>query len=135
MATDEIIYLTFDEAVWFHFDLMMDWNEIRYGLEFRHLLDSALARPQNEVAYANADIIRQAASLCFGLIKNHPWTGGNKRTATHLMETFLKLNGYELNCKIIEIIEMCLAVEADEWKVDEIESWLRSKITFIEKTK
>lgn len=128
MATDEIIYLTFDEAVWLHFDLMKDWNEVRYGLEFRELLESALARPQNEIAYTDADIIRQSASLCFGLIKNHPWTGGNKRTATHLMETFLELNGYELKCEIIETIEMCLAVESDEWKVDEIENWLRKKV-------
>ncbi len=126
MATDEIIYLTFDEAIWLHFDLMMDWKETRYGLEFRHLLNSALARPKNEAAYTNADIIRQAASLCFGLIKNHPWTVGNKKTASHLMEIFLKLNGYELDCEIIDSIEMCLAVEVDEWKVDEIENWLRT---------
>jgi death on curing protein len=128
LATDEIIYLTFDEAVWLHFDLMRTWDETRYGLEFQELLDSSLARPKNEVVYTNADLIRQSASLCFGLIKNHPWTGGNKRTASHLMETFLEMNGYSLDCEIAEIIEMCLAVEADEWKVDEIENWLRDRI-------
>lgn len=132
MATDEIIYLTFDDAVWLHFDLMKDWSEIRYGLEFRELLDSALARPQNELVYANADLVRQAASLCFGLIKNHPWTGGNKRTASHLMETFLELNGYSLNCEVTETVEMCLAVESDAWKVDEIEDWLRNKLKKLE---
>jgi prophage maintenance system killer protein len=75
LATDETIYLTFDEAVWIHFDLMDIWNEIRCGVDFKLLLDSALERPRNEFVYTNADIIRQAASLCFGLIKNHPWRG------------------------------------------------------------
>ena len=61
------------------------WGETRFGIYFRELLDSALARPRNAAVYENADIIRQAASLCFGLIKNHPWRGGNKRTASFLM--------------------------------------------------
>lgn len=133
MATDEIIYLTFDDAVLLHFDLMEDWKESRYGLDFRELLDSALARPKNEAVYSNSDLIRQTASLCFGLIKNHPWKGGNKRTATHLMETFLDLNGFRLKYEIPEILEMVLAVESDAWKVDEIENWLRDRVIKLEK--
>ena len=64
MATDETIYLNFDDAVWLHFDLMEGWEEARYGLDFRELLDSTLARPKNEAIYSSSDIIRQAASLC-----------------------------------------------------------------------
>ncbi len=127
MATKEIIYLTFDEAVWLHFQLMWKWEEIRFGIDNSELLESALARPKQSAHYENADIIRQAATLCFGLIKNHPWKGGNKRTATYLMRIFLKANNYGLVYKIEEMIEMCLAVESDAWKVDEIENWLRSK--------
>lgn len=132
MEIDEFVYLSFDDAVWLHFDLMDDWNEVRYGLEFRELLDSALARPKHSAIYENADIIRQAASLCFGLIKNHPWKGGNKRTATHLMETFLELNGYRIKYKTREVLEMVLAVESDAWKVDEVENWLRQRFKRIE---
>ncbi len=128
MATEEIIYLDFYDAVWLHFDLMNDWDEVRFGIDFRELLESALARPQNEANYGNADIIRQAASLCFGLIKNHPWKGGNKRTATHITEAFLDLNGYFVEYERREIIELVLAIEADEWGVDEIENWLRLRI-------
>lgn len=127
MAT-EIIYLSYDDAIWLHFDLMNSWGETRFGVDFRELLDSALSRPQNDAVYDNADLIRQAASLCFGLIKNHPWKGGNKRTATHLTEAFLELNGYIVEYEVEEIIEMVLAVEADRWKVDEIESWLRKRV-------
>jgi death-on-curing protein len=73
-------------------------------------------------------LIRQAASLCFGLVKNHPWIGGNKRTATYLMETFLEMNGFDVTATNDEIIEMVLVVESDAWKVEEIENWLREKV-------
>jgi prophage maintenance system killer protein len=58
--------------------------------------------------------------------------GGNKRTATYLMRIFLRVNGYQLNYEIADIIEMVLSVEADRWKVDEIENWLRGRVKKIE---
>ncbi len=128
MEIEDSIYLEFDEAVWLHFELMWAWNETHIGVDKRDLVESALARPKQESHYANADIIRQASTLCFGLVKNHPWRGGNKRTATHLMRVFLILNGYNLNYQIEDMVEMVLAVESDQWKVDEIENWLRQRV-------
>ena len=126
MATEKIIYLEFDDAFWLHLDLMKDWNESRFGVDHRSLVESALARPKHAAIYENADIIRQDATLCFGLIKNHPWLGGNKRTASQLTLAFLELNGYVTKYEISEMIEMVLAVESDAWKVGEIENWMRS---------
>lgn len=128
MAIEDIVYLEFDEAVWLHFELMWAWNETYIGVDRRDLIESALARPKQEAHYANGDIVRQAATLCFGLVKNHPWRGGNKRTATYLMRVFLMLNNFDLNYEIEEMLEMVLAVEADKWKVDEIEDWLRPRV-------
>lgn len=133
METENQIYLEFDDALWLHLDLMRRWNEVRFGVDHRSLVESALARPKHAALYEDADLIRQAATLCFGLIKNHPWLGGNKRTATHLTEIFLELNGYLLDYRISEMLEMVLAVESDKWKVDEIENWLREKVREIEK--
>lgn len=132
MATEETDYLEYDEAVWLHFRLMWEWKEIRFGIDRRELLESALSRPKYAAIYENADIIRQAATLCFGLIKNHPWQGGNKRTATFLMRIFLRRNGFQIKYKIPEMLEMVLAVESDAWKVDEIENWPRDKTTKME---
>ena len=128
MATEAIIYLEFDDAFWIHLDLMKDWKEIRFGVDHRSLVESALARPKHAAIYENADLIRQTASLVFGLIKNHPWTGGNKRTASFLMEDFLFRNGVELTATSKDLYEMSLAVESDAWKVDEIENWLRQRV-------
>lgn len=127
MATDETVYIGYEEAVLIHISLMRALGETRYGVDFRDLVESALSRPRNAAVYAKADIIAQAATLLFGLIKNHPWLGGNKRTATTLMRRFLELNGYQKNWTVQEQIELVLAVESDKWKVAEIENWLRAK--------
>ncbi len=128
MEIEETVYIRYTEAVLIHFSLMRALGEARYGVDFRDLVESALARPRNAAIYTNADIIGQSATLLFGLIKNHPWIGGNKRTATTLLRRFLELNGYQKNWSIAEQIEMVLAVESDKWKVDEIEDWLRARV-------
>ena len=111
---------------------MWVWDETHIGVDRRDLIESALARPRQTAFYQDADVVRQAASLCFGLIKNHPWRGGNKRTATYLMRSFLLINGIDLGYQVEEMIEMVLAVESNKWKVDEIDEWLRSRIIIIE---
>lgn len=100
-------------------------GETRFGVFDKALVESAINRPRHAAALEGADLLRQAATLLFGLIKNHPWEGGNKRTATFLMTVFLKRNGLKLKIRSDEIIDTCLKVERDEWSTDEIEAWLR----------
>ncbi len=128
----DIVYVELEDALWLHFDLMRQWSETRCGLDHRALLESALGRPKHAAVYEDADIVEQAATLCFGLIKNHPWLGGNKRTATHIIEAFVKLNGFRIDYETREMVWMVLEVESDEWKVDKIEVWLRPRIIKIE---
>ncbi len=108
-----------------HFELMRYVGEIRYGVFDQTLIESALARPQQAAVYDGADLFAQSATLCFGLIKNHSWIGGNKRTATYLVEKFLRLNGHELDATLAEMLEMVLAIEADEWGLVTIAEWMR----------
>ena len=128
MAIEETLYLSLEEAASLHILLMREWREVRFGIDRKDLLESALNRPKQASSFENANIFRQSATLCFGLVKNHPWLGGNKRTATYLMETFLELNDFELTATDEEIFEMVLEIESDAWKVDEIENWLRDKV-------
>lgn len=122
----EIRYVSYPEAIFIHIRLMQLVGEERCGIFDRTLIESALSRPQQAAVYEGADLFRQAATLCFGLIKNHPWVGGNKRTATAIMDEFLFRNGIELTAEAAGVVEMVLAVEADRWSIGEIESWLRS---------
>ena len=125
MAIEQFSYLTYVEAVAEHIELMRLLEEIRYGIFDRTLIESALARPQQAASYDQADLFAQAATLCYGLIKNHPWVGGNKRTATHLTDHFLKRNGYEIICTTSELVELVLAIEADEGELEQIAEWIR----------
>ncbi len=134
MTTETVSYIDYVEAIDLHFALMKLWGETRFGVDSRDLIESALARPKQAAIYENADLIRQAATLVFGLIKNHPWTGGNKRTASFLMEEFLFRNNFELTATSRDLYKISLAVESDAWKVDEIENWLRSRIKKFEET-
>ena len=118
-------YLDYLNAVYFHIKLMREHGEVRYGVFERSLVESALARPQQAAAYEAADLLRQAATLCFGLIKNHPWVGGNKRTATHLTELFLSANGWRVLAEEAEVIELVLAIESDHFSIDDIVHWYR----------
>jgi death-on-curing protein len=62
------------------------------------LLESALARPKNLFAYAEEipSLARLAASYAKGIVANHPFLDGNKRTAFIVSATFLFLNGIKL---------------------------------------
>src|SRR5262245_17020110 len=103
-------------------------GETRFGVFDKALVESAINRPCHAAALEGADLVRQAATLLFGLIKNHPWEGGNKRTASFLMTVFLKRNGLNLKISSDEIIDTCLKVERDKWTTDEIEVWLRGAL-------
>ena len=131
MATEfsppAVRYLTYPEAVTLHIMLMRRLEETHFGVFDRSLVESALARPHHAATFEGADIVRQAATLCFGLIKNHPWRGGNKRTATILVDRFLHLNGLELHTTVNDTVEMVLSVEADRWDVDALTAWYRQR--------
>lgn len=128
MATEKTKYVDLADAVIIHLRLMQHFAETRYGVDHLELIESALARPRQAAFYENADLIRQAATLYFGLIKNHPWLGGNKRTATVLVDEFLHLNEFEVKAGVEETIKLVLTIESDEFDIDEIENWLRARV-------
>lgn len=96
-------------------------GETRFGVFDRQLILSALAKPLHAATYENADLIRQAATLYLGFIKNHPWIGGNKRTASAIVDAFLMLNGFKITAMRSEVLELVLAIESDRFQIDEIE--------------
>jgi len=64
------------------------------GLRDESLLHSALQRAPNHLAYARADTVELAAQYTAGILKNHPFVDGNKRTGFVVGILFLELNGY-----------------------------------------
>jgi len=91
-------------------------------------LESALARPQNAAIYEDADIVRQAASLFWGVASNHAFSDGNKRLAVVLLRAFLNLNGYDLALSDDDRYDLALAIAATQASLDEVEIRLRPAV-------
>ena len=98
------------------------------GVRDTRLLESAMARPQNLVAYGEPDAAELAAAYAFGIARNHPFADGNKRTAAVVSETFLVLNGYELEASDAELVVAFLALAAGELSEEEMADWFRGHI-------
>jgi death on curing protein len=100
------------------------------GLRDVGLLDSALGRPLNLLAYADPaqppDVAALAASYTIGLAKNHPFVDGNKRAAFLATGLFLYLNGYRLDTSQADATMTMLAVATDDVTEDEFAAWVRT---------
>lgn len=100
------------------------------GLRDEGLLDSALGRPLNLLAYADPseppDFAAFAASYTLGLAKNHAFVDGNKRAAFLATGLFLYLNGYRLNVSQAEATITMLAVASSEMTEEGYAAWLRA---------
>jgi death on curing protein len=95
------------------------------GVRDARLLESAMARPQNLVAYGEPDAAQLAAAYAFGIALNHPIVDGNKRTAAVVSETFLLLNGNALAASDAELVVAFLALAAGELSEEEMADWFR----------
>jgi death-on-curing protein len=97
------------------------------GVRDDGLLDAALARPRNRLAYdAAADLAALAAAYAFGLARNHPFIDGNKRTAFVAVELFLDLNGMSLAASDADCVLTMLRLAAGEIEEDAFADWLRA---------
>lgn len=95
------------------------------GLRDEGLLDSALARPLNLLAYGDPDFADLVAAYGVGLAKNHPFVDGNKRAAFLSVGLFLMLNGYRLTAGQAEATIAMLEVAAGELDEAAFASWIR----------
>jgi len=123
-----VVYPSFQWLLEVHELLMRDvWHETYYGPHRPELLESALARPLQAAAYENADGIRQAAYLFQGLLMNHGFVQGSKRTAYAALEWFLWVNGLgAIRASDQDVIDFCLAAENEKWPIEQIELWICS---------
>jgi len=83
------------------------------GLRDLALLQSALARPQQSNAYgASPDVIDLAATYTGGIVRNHPFVDGNKRTGFVIGILFMELNGYRFEASEEDAAQAVLALAA-----------------------
>lgn len=100
------------------------------GLRDPALLESALAKPLNLHAYGDQPSLFQlAASLCAGIVTNHPFIDGNKRAGYLAAHTFLELDDYDFAPAEADIVTMIVALAAGEIDEIAIAAWLSDYAT------
>jgi death-on-curing protein len=100
------------------------------GIRDSNLLHSALARPRQHFAYATSpDIIDLAATLTTGIVKNHPFVDGNKRTGFLLGIMFLELNGLRFTASEDDATQMVLDLAASAIDEAAYAAFLRASTT------
>lgn len=100
------------------------------GLRDEGLLLSALARPQNLLAYGEPapDLASLAAAYAYGIARNHPFLDGNKRTALVAARTFLILNGVDLEATQDDKVLTFLSLAEGAVSEVEVADWIRKRI-------
>ena len=96
------------------------------GIRDIRLLESAMARPKNLFAYEAPDIYELAAVYTSGIVGNHPFVDGNKRTGFLAGAAFLELNGVTLIASEPEATRIILGVASGAVNDEQLADWYRA---------
>lgn len=101
------------------------------GVRDQGLLESAMARPQNLWVYEHADISTLAAAYADGIVSNHPFVDGNKRTGFVAAALFLESNGVEFTAPEEEVVTMTLGLASKNISPTQYAQWLKDNINLM----
>jgi death-on-curing protein len=97
------------------------------GVRDGGLLQSALARPRQHLAYAETvDVIQLAAIYTNGIVRNHPFVDGNKRTGFVAGVLFLEINGFRFTASEEDAANAVLALASGDIGEDAYVAFLRA---------
>jgi death-on-curing protein len=99
------------------------------GLRDLALLQSALARPRQHHVYADAaDIVAMAALYTAGIVRNHPFIDGNKRTGFVVGVLFLEIHGFDFKASEEDATRAVLELAAGDVDETAFAAWLRRNV-------
>lgn len=126
----EPVWITEEDCLSFHDKLLARFGGSG-GVRDNSLLVAALARPQHLFSYEQPSIFDLAATYAHGIVKNHPFVDGNKRTGLLAAAVFLESNGVRLAAAEEEAVVQTLALAAGIATVADFAAWLE-KASFTE---
>ena len=116
------IFLTLEELLVIHQHLIDEFGG-SHGLRDQNALEAAAMRPQT--GYYK-DIFEEAAALMESLAMNHPFIDGNKRMAFFAADTFLRMNGYYIDCDDQEAYNYFMSLfESSSFEFEKLSVWIR----------
>ena len=120
----EPIWLDREDCLAIH-ELMLAQHGGLAGVRDEGLLESALAKPRNLFAYRKPTLAEMGASYAAGIILNHPFLDGNKRTGFMLAATFLEVNGSRFTATEESVVTMTLGLASGKIKERAYVNWLK----------
>lgn len=107
MLVKPLLWIEKRDALAIHHQLL-DLHGGAPGLRDEGLLESALARPRRLFAYAPPDVVKMAAAYTAGIVRNHPFVDGNRRSGFIVGVLFLETNGYAFTAAPAEAAQAVL---------------------------
>lgn len=114
-----------DDVLALH-DLMLGQHGGRPGVRDDALLDSALHRPRHLFTYKKPLLADLGAAYAFGIVKDHPFFDGNKRTGFLTAATFVEANGLVVVASEEEVVSATVALAAGAMTEAEYAAWLKA---------
>jgi len=117
------------EVVYAIHDLLIKEHGGSAGIRDKAVVESAIARPRNIASYlpqSAVDIAMLAAAYAYGIVQNHPFADGNKRTGFVLLELSLRLNGWQLVAMDEDCVTKIQALAAGTCSETELAAWVRA---------
>lgn len=120
---NEPVWLEKADVLAFHDALVARFGGLG-GIRDEGLLESALHRPRQVFHYENSGLFPLAAAYAEGIVKNHPFLDGNKRSGLMAAALFLECNGLRFQATEEEAVLQTLALAAGEIQADHFAKWL-----------
>lgn len=119
-------YVTLAEVVELHRRLLQATGGAP-GIRDLGVLESAVSQPR--ATFGGVDLyptlVEKAATLCFAVVQGHPFVDGNKRVGHAAMETFLVLNGAEVDAPVDDQERLILDLAVGRISRTQLTDWLR----------
>jgi death-on-curing protein len=120
---NEPTWITKEILITVHAELLNRFGGLS-GIRDEGLLDSALNRPKHLFSLSRPTLFQMAASYAHGVVKNHPFLDGNKRTGFMSAYIFLGVNGWSLEAPEEEGVLETLSLAAGETSEEAYSAWL-----------
>jgi death on curing protein len=121
----EPIWLNRDDCLGIH-EMMLSQHGGLAGVRDEGMLLSALAKPQNRFAYGSESLPEMAASYATGIVLNHPFLDGNKRTGFMMAATFLEINGWQVTATEESVVQQTVALASGTLSESGYAVWLKA---------
>jgi death-on-curing protein len=125
-------YLVLSEVLELH-RLLVEQSGGSAGIRDLGALQSAVAQPRmtfgGQELYATVQ--EKAAAICFSLVMNHPFVDANKRVGHAAMETFLVLNGWQLDAPVDDAERVMLGLAAGGLTRNELLGWVNTHVRLL----